>query len=163
MPCCIAPSPKNATEIEVFLQSLGGEPGADDVRDAAADDCVRAEMPERAVGDVHRAALAAAVADLAPADLRHHAFGIGAASEEYAVAAMMRGEGVLRLHGRANAGGGGFLADRQMQHRAGREPTHVEFADMLFERSNPPHKAVEINQRRVGDHCRLRERRALFS
>ena len=152
MPCCIAPSPKNATAIEVLLQSFRREPGADDVGDAAADDRVRSEMAERSIGDVHRAALAAAIADLATADLRHHAIGVGAAREEDAVAAVVRGEIVLRLHRRANAGGGGFLADRQMQHRTGRQPAHVKLADVLFERSNASHEAIQIDQRRIGDH-----------
>ncbi len=58
-------------------------------------------MPERHIGNVHRAALAGAVAGGRTGDLGHHAVRVGPARHEYGMAAMMGGEGIAWLHGEA--------------------------------------------------------------
>ena len=145
----MAPSPKKATDTEPSRLRLLDSAGADHRRDAAADDGVGAEMAELHVGDMHGAALAVAVAIHLAGDLGHHALGVGAAGEEDAVAAMVGGEGVLRLHRRAHARRRRLLADRQMQHGAGGLAAHEQFADALLEAADAPHGPIEIEQRRT--------------
>ena len=96
-----------------------GHAGPHHMGNAAADDGIGAEMAQPHVGDVHRAALAGAIAVGLAGDLRHHALGIGTAGDEDAVAAVMGGEAVALLHRLADAGHR-FLADRHVQHRARR-------------------------------------------
>ncbi len=91
--------------------------------DAAADNGVGAEMADAHVRDMHRSALAAAIAVGLARDLRQHAGRLRAARDENAVAAMMGGEAVFRIHGAADSRDG-FFADREVQHRAGAFRAH---------------------------------------
>src|SRR5437588_165901 len=86
----------------------GGDPGR------AADDRVRAEVAVLVVGDVHRAALAPAVAGLLAEQLRVHAVGRGALGEAVPVAAMRGGDVVVAPQGLANPYRDRFLADVEM-------------------------------------------------
>ena len=71
---------------------LAVERRAADERRAGADDAVGAEHALRQVGDVHRAALAAAEPVLLAEDLVHHAVDVAALGDAVAVAAMRRGD-----------------------------------------------------------------------
>ena len=104
------------------------------------------------VGDVHRAALAGAIAIGLAGDLAHHAVGIGTAGDEDAVAAMVGGEAVALFHRLADAGYG-FLADRHVQHGARRLAAHEEFVDPLLEGADAPHGAIEIEKKLVAAGC----------
>src|SRR3954454_244412 len=82
-------------------------------RDAggAPDDRVRAEIAVLVVGDVHRAALAAAVAGLLAEQLREHAPDVGALRETVAVTAMRGRDPVVLPERAAHADGDRLLAD----------------------------------------------------
>ena len=67
---------------------LGRERGAGRDPGRAADDRVRAEVAVGVVGDVHRAALAAAVAGLLAEQLGEHPADVGALGQAVAVAAV---------------------------------------------------------------------------
>ena len=69
--------------------------GAARDRNAAGDHAVGAEHADGEIGDVHRAALAAAIAGGAAVELRHHARGIGALGDRVAVAAVIRRQPVV--------------------------------------------------------------------
>ena len=94
------------------------ERGAADERRAGADDAVRAEHPLRQVGDVHRAALAAAKPVLAAENLVHHAVDVAALGDAMAVAAMRGGDGVAVVEMHADADARRLLAGVKM-HEAG--------------------------------------------
>ena len=146
-------------DARLFL-ALVGEGGSDRMRDAASDDGIGAEMAEAHVGDVHRSALAAAIAVGLAGDLRQHARRLGPARHEDAVAAMMGGEAVLRVHG-ADDAGYALFADREMQHRAGALRPHEQLADPLLQRADATHVAVKgMEQLVVGGH---RVSRTFFS
>ena len=70
-----APSPKKQTATRPVLLQLGGQRGAGREAHAAADDAVGAEHVLVHVGDVHAAALAAAVAGRLAEQLGHHPLG----------------------------------------------------------------------------------------
>ena len=76
-------------------------PGRD--AEAAADDTVRAEHPDREVGDVHRPALAPAAAALASEQLGHHRLDVDALRDRVAVTAMGRGDAVASAGGRSRS------------------------------------------------------------
>jgi hypothetical protein len=109
-------------------------------------------LAEAHIGDVHRSALAAAIAVRLACDLRQHAGRLRAARDEDAVAAMMGGEAVLCLH-RAADTRDRFLADGKMQHRSGAFRAHEQFADPLLQRADAAHVAIKrVEQLVVGTH-----------
>ena len=85
--------------------------GADRDRDAAGDDAVGAEHADREVGDVHRAALALAVAVDPSEQLGHHAADVAAFRDAMAVAAMGAGDPVCTRQRLADADGDRLLAE----------------------------------------------------
>ncbi len=95
--------------------------------------------------DVHRAALAAAVAGGAPGDLRHEPVDIRAFGDGMAVGAMAAVNEVVCAQQTANADGDGFLADAQMQ-QADDLPLGVERGGFFFERADEPHAAQEVDE-----------------
>ena len=146
-PCCIAPSPKNATEMASFpsraIARGRRRPHAGCRRrrwrwrpDGPAP-CRRCASSHPCRGN-SRQSLAA--------DLGHHPVRVRAAGKEDAVPAMMRGEAVLRPQRGADAGRRPLLADRQMQHRAGGQPAHVQLGHPLLEAADAPHGAVQLRQ-----------------
>src|SRR5262249_33738301 len=83
-------------------------------RDAARDDAVGAEHADAEIGDVHRTALAFAVAGLPTVELGHHPVEIGALGDAVAMAAMRRDDPVALAERGAGADGDGRLADIAM-------------------------------------------------
>ena len=71
VPMFVAPSPKNATATRGSSRSLKASAGADDRRQPAADDRVRAEVAALDVVEVHRAAVAVRAALELPVQLGH--------------------------------------------------------------------------------------------
>ena len=96
------------------LERLGGQRGAADQRRPAADDAVRAHHALGQIGDVHRAALAAAKAVLAAEDLGHHRLDVAALGDAVAVAAVGRGDVILVVQMQADADPGRLLAGIEM-------------------------------------------------
>src|SRR5919197_1290295 len=111
----------------------------------AADDGVRAEVSVLVVGDVHRTALAAAVAGFPSEQLREHAADVGALREAVAVTAVRRRDPVVAAQCAADADGDGLLADvevRQARHlRAA-----VELVGVLLEQPDQRHPAVHVER-----------------
>ena len=99
----------------VGAANLRRQGGADTQRRARPDDAVGAEVAGGDVGDVHRAAIALAVAGLLLEQLRDHALHVGAEGDAVAVAAVRGGEIVALLQRRADAGGDAFLAEIGME------------------------------------------------
>jgi len=120
---------------------LGREGGARRDAGRAADDRVRAEVPVLVVGDVHRAALAAAVAGLLAEQLGEHPVDRGALREAVAVAAVGRGDVVVLPQRLADADRDGLLADVEVGE-AGHLRAAVEIVDLLLERADLPHLLV---------------------
>jgi hypothetical protein len=93
------------------------------------------------VGDVHRAALAAAVALLLAEELAEHTVDRRALRQAVAVTAVGARDVVVAAKRLADADGDGFLADVEMS-----EPWHlrasVELVDALLEGADPLHLLV---------------------
>lgn len=89
---------------------LGRQRRADGEGHAARGDAVGAEQAGPDVGDVHRAALAAAQAVAAAEDLQHHAGEVAALGDRVAVAAVRAGDEVVGAQVRADADGDRLLA-----------------------------------------------------
>ena len=125
------------------LQGLGGQRRAADQRRAAADDAVRAHHALGQIGDVHRAALAAAQPVLAPEDLGHHGLGIAALGDAVAVAAVGRRDAVLVVQVQADADAGSFFARIQMD-----EPRDVAGGELVvngvLELANQAHLPIRL-------------------
>ena len=112
-------------------------------RRAAADDAVRAHHALGQIGDVHRAALAAAQAVLAPEDLGHHGLGIAPLGDAVAVAAMRRRDAVLVVQVQADAHAGRLLAGVQMDET--RDVAGREFlVNGVLELANEAHLAIRL-------------------
>ena len=146
----VAPSPKKATATRGSSRSLNARPGADERRQPAADDGVRAEVAALDVVEVHRAAVAVRAALDLPVELRHQRVRVRAARERVAVGAMGRAEDVAVLHRRADADLGRLLADRDVQEAgqlAGAEP----LLHLLLEAADEEHLAQEVAQPVFGE------------
>ncbi len=90
---------------------LRRESGSDADRKRRAHDPVATEDVEREVGDVHRAAEAAAVAGSPAEQLRHHRVQVAALGDHVAVASVMADDVVVRPQHRADAHRHRLLAD----------------------------------------------------
>ena len=121
---------------------LAGEPGARADGDVAADDSRRAEVARAHVGDVHRAALALAIAGGLAAELGEHVFQLAAARDAVAVAAVGAGDDVVRPDRRARADRDGLLAGVNVG-RALQDVAPQELEDLLLERADH-HHATEV-------------------
>src|SRR5262249_19928788 len=82
---------------------LRRQPGAGHDGNAARHNTVRAQHADAEIGDVHGAALAFAVAGLAPVEFGHHAVEVGPLGDAVAVAAMGRDDPVVALERVAHA------------------------------------------------------------
>ena len=118
------------------------ERGADRERHGGADDAVRAEDVALQVGDVHRAAEAAAVAGGAAHQLGHHAIGARTLGDAVAVAAMVARDVVVLAQMRAGAHGDRLFA-RIAVRRALDRARLEQLCDPLLEAADPHHVAIE--------------------
>ena len=132
---------------------LRGERGARRDRQSAADDAVRAEHAHREVGDVHRAALAFAVAVDAPEQLGHHALHVRALGDAVAVAAVRAGHPIGVRQVGAHADGDGFLADIGV-HGAVDLACRPQLDRELVELADQDHLAQHLDQVRCA-HWRI--------
>src|SRR3954454_16371103 len=125
----------------------------------AADDRIRAEVAVGVVGDVHRAALAPAVALLLAEQLAEHQPRVRALRDAVAVAAVRRRDRVVPAERGADADGDRLLADVEV-----RQPGHlrrpVELVRLLLERADAQHLLGHVQRqlprdrqaRRLGGH-----------
>ena len=117
---------------------LEGERGPCDLRQAAADDGVCAEVAALDVVEVHRAAVAVRAAFLLAVQLGHHLVRVRALGERVAVRAMRRGDHVAVLERAADADGAGLLADRDVEE-AGQVAGAEALLDLLLEAADEEH------------------------
>ena len=132
-----------------LVAQLEGEAGADDRRQAAADDGVRAEVAALDVVEVHRAAVAVRAALELPVELGHDRVRVRAARERVAVRAVGRAEDVAVLHRLADADLGRLLADRDVQE-AGQLAGAEALLDLLLEAPDEEHLAQEVAEPLLG-------------
>jgi hypothetical protein len=127
----------DATVLEVLrrVRGSGGDAGA------AAHDRIRAEVARGRIGDVHRAALALAVADLLAEQLREHQLRIGALGQAVPVAAVRARDVVVLPERLAHPDGNGLLADVEMR-QARHQRARVQVVDALLEQANRHHLAI---------------------
>ena len=127
------------------LQGLGGQRGAADQRRAAADDAVGAHHALGQVGDMHRAALAAAQTVAPAEDLGHHAVDVAALGDAVAVAPVGAGDVVAVVQVDAHADGGCFLPGVEMD-----ESGNAAFGKLamhtLLELADRVHGAVALQK-----------------
>ncbi len=129
---------------------LEGERRADDPGKPAADDRVRAEVPDLDVVEVHRAAVAAAAAFGLPVQLGHDPLDRSSLRDRVAVRAMGRRDDVLARERSADAGRGGLLADRDMEES--RQLTRAKaILHLLLEPADEEHLPEEAAQDFFGD------------
>ena len=140
-PRLIAPSPKMQQTIFFSHLSLMACAAPAAIDDVCRDDAVRAEHADLEIGDVHRAALAAAIAAFTPEQLAHHGERVGALGEGVAVAAMGREQHVVAGEVGADAGRDRLLADRGMD-RPEDELLPQALERQLLEGADAPHEAV---------------------
>ncbi|MNN17489.1 hypothetical protein D3C81_1306790 [compost metagenome] len=129
----------------VAALELGGQGGPGHQRRSGADDTVGAKHAFFQVGDVHRAALAAAHAGLLAVDLGHHAVHIDALGDAVAVATVGRGNAVAVAQVGHDPGGGGFFAGIKVDEAgdlAGGE-LHVQ---AFLERTDGAHHFIGMQQ-----------------
>ena len=122
---------------------LEGEARADDRREPAADDRVRAQVPALDVVEVHRAAVPVAAALDLPVELRHDLVRMRALGERVPVRAVGRGDHVALLQRPADADRDGLLADGDVQEArqlAGAEA----LLDLLLETPDQEHLPEEV-------------------
>src|SRR5713226_8995521 len=138
---------------------LRGEGGAGRDPGRAADDRVRAQVAVGVVGDVHRAALALAVAGLLAEQLGEHAVDVRALREAVPVAAVRRRDVVVLPQRRADADRDALLAAIEV-----REPGHlrasIQLVDLLLEQADLRHLPVHLEPRAVR-HLLGRQRHGL--
>ena len=145
VPSLEAPSPKKQAVTSSRARDQRGQRRAGRDRQAGADDAVGAEDAEREIDDMHRAALALAVAGALAVELRHHAVEASALGDQMAVAAMGRGDAIGLAQRRAYAGRARLLADRDVDE-AGDLVGDREVADLALELPNPLHRAIHLEQ-----------------
>src|SRR5688572_2743227 len=117
----------------------GGNPGA------AADDRVGAQVAGARVGDVHRPALALAVAGFLAEQLGEHQVRRRALGQAVAVTAVRARDVVVVPQRLADADGNRFLADIEVR-QAWHQRAGVEIVHALFEQPDGHHPVVEANQ-----------------
>src|SRR5882724_7304337 len=142
-----APDPRLAAELE-------GERGADDRRQAAADDGVRAEIAALDVVEVHRPAVPVRAALELPVELGHQLIRMRALCERVPMRAVRRGNHVAVGKRAADADSDRLLPDRDVQ-----EPRQLAGAeallDLLLEAPDQEHLPEELAQGLLGDPAAL--------
>ncbi len=139
-----------------FAAHLERERSAGDLRQAAADDGVRAEVAALDVVEMHRAAVAVRAALLLAVELGHELIRVRPFRERVPVRAVRRSDDVAVAERATDADRARLLADRNMEEAgqlAGTEP----LLDLLLEAPDQEHLAQDVLQ------IRLRKARALLN
>ena len=127
----------------LLAAELEGERGADDRRQPAAHDRVRAEVALLEVVEMHRAAVAARAALRLAVELGHDGVRVRSLGDRVPVGAVRRGDHVLQPQRRADARGDGLLADADVQE-AGELARPEALLDLLLEAPDQQHLPEEL-------------------
>jgi hypothetical protein len=147
----VAPATKKDKANQWLATHLEGQGGADDAREPAPDDRVRAKVPALEVIEVHGAAVPVAAAlDLA-VELGHDLVRVRALGDGMAVRPVRRSDNVAVLEGPADADRNSLLADRDVQEARQLSSTE-SFLDLLLEATDEQHLPKELLQAFRG-HC----------
>ena len=128
----------------VGAQLRGGR-RADRDRQARGHDAVGPEDADRRIGDVHRAAAPTVRPRVLGHQLGEHPGRVEALRQAVTVAAVGRGDHVVRAERPARADGRGLLPDREV-HEAGDLTVAVQRGDPLLEAADHEHPAVQLEQ-----------------
>src|SRR5438067_12271497 len=139
------PLAEEADRDAVGAERLRREAGTGRDPRRAADDRVRAQVAVRVVGDVHRAALALAVALFLPEQLAVHEPHVGALRDAVAVAAVRRGDRVVAPERRADTDGDRLLADVQ-EREARHLRREVELVRLRLEGADAEHPLGHVER-----------------
>ncbi len=161
LPVLEAPSPKKHSTTRSVSMQLLGQRRADGHGDVAADDAGGAQVAVLHVGDVHRAALALAVAAGLAQHFGHHLvvvllLGLGrlgmcvAVGVGVAVAAVGAGDQVVVAQGRHGADGHGLLAGVQVRG-AFEHGLAQQVGDVVLQRADLHHLAQVTDQLLLGE------------
>ena len=171
LPSFDAPSPKKQTTTRSVPLSFCGQRRADRDGHVAADDAGRAQVAVLHVGDVHRAALALAVAARLAEHLGHHLVvvrllllvrlgGRVAVRVAVTVAAVRAGDQVVVAQRGDRADGDGLLAGVEVR-RALQDGLGQQAGDLLLQRANLAHLPQVVQQIGFGQLLLLDEGREL--
>src|SRR5690606_13781650 len=136
---------ENAADDAILFLELDRMRRARRDADVRGDDAIGAQHADGEVGDVHGAALAAAVAPFPAEQLAHHGERIGAFRQGVPVAAVSRKENVLARQVTADPSGDSLLANGRMngaQHHLLFEASE----GLLFECADAVHQAMMRTQ-----------------
>src|SRR5687767_7105733 len=133
------------------LQVLRRIGGAGRNARAATHDGVRAKVAGGGIGNVHRPALALAVARFLAQKLRKHQVRRRALRQAVPVPAVGAGDVVVSVERLADADGNGLLTDIQMR-QTGHQRARVEIVDALLEQPDGHHSLVETEQLLFSNH-----------
>jgi len=128
-----------------IVAQIGGISRSRRNADASTDNAVGPQDAQVEVGDVHRAALALAVAGGLAQQLGHHQLRITAFGQAMAVTAMGAGDIIVAPQGSAGADGHGFLTDVGVG-RAPDSAVPVLFHGAFVKITDQPHPIVYIGQ-----------------
>src|SRR5262249_37326109 len=110
---------------------------------ATGDNTIGAQHTDRKIGNVHRAALALAIARGAAKEFGHHFLDISALGNAMAVAAVRTGNIIGRLEVRTNGHSHGFLTNVGMQG-----PHDFALAGLVFrlllKQADAPHASINL-------------------
>ncbi len=126
----------------IGLALHGAQRGARDQTETARDDAVRAQHPDREVGDVHRSALALADPRGAREQLGDHPAHRRSLGQRVAVAAVGRGDRVVGAQVGAGSRRDGFLTDRKVGETGDVTGEEV-LLDPLLEHADANHRAQQ--------------------
>src|SRR6516164_2799404 len=131
------------------LQALGRERGARGDARASAYNGVGSQVAGGRIGDVHRAALAFAVARFSAQQFGEHPVRRSAFGQTMAVAPVRAGDVVVRRESLADANGHALFPDIQMS-QARHQGAGVKVVDLLFKRANREHPPVHSEPPFIG-------------
>src|SRR6266852_1152050 len=122
---------------------LGGKSRAGCDSHTAADNGICSEVAGRGIGDVHRSALAAAIACFLAQQLGEHPIRSGPLSQAVAVSAMCAGDVVVPAQRFADAYRDRFLAAVEMR-QARHQCPRVKFVHLLFKHADAHHLTTGV-------------------
>ena len=124
---------------------IGGIGSASGQADATTDNAVSAQDAQIEIGNVHRAALALAIAGGLAQQFGHHQSRVAALSQAMPMAAMRAGDVVVPAQGRTRADSHRFLSSVGVSGTA-QHVLHEQHARRLVKAADQPHAVVHVRK-----------------